>query len=1008
VRDYPSLDAEPGPDVVGAGGRSGFGVQVWEDGSEYRGEWFESVAMGKGELRHANGDVYIGEWQRSVAHGNGVYMRADGTKYVGQFSNDLQDGLGVETFMNGAQYAGTFLLGKKSGYGVYTWPDGSRVEGQWSGDRLSGPAAYRGATGRRYRGMWLGSRMHGIGRFTWPEGMIYDGQFVGDKEEGFGVYRNPDTEEAHWGHWPQSDRVGEMSAGSRSPISGAAEALAPTSQAPATSSRLPHSPRDDAIAPGFGSSQFTLVPPRLLFAGDSTTTPAFAAGSRPSRSTDPWSRTTRIRGDDSVSAAEHREDSVHRRSEASEQQRRLQLQLDGIFELAGASSAIASARSKDRSDNDDRPAPHAPLRPPSPELRPATSSGPAADALATDTPPLLIAAAAAAADSATRLPTARMPVAAGQSATSPDACRSAGFGLSGATQSGAGGVPPGDSGTEVRLELGTPASRLMSDFRSLQPLAGPASNLRGSQQPPSARGLARPPDGVLMPVPESSEEEDRRQQPSEHARSLPRSPAQQRLQHLQPQKIIPQRPPEQQQQQQQQQQQHPKLQPQPQPQAEHQHQVQQDQPAQRLQQMRPIQLQHVQLQPPPPQQQQQQQQQLTQQPGQHLPQKLQGQALPQEQQQQRELQQPQEQMPQQRRQMQREQQHASFLPQRKKRAQKDQLLLQQRRGNKQQGCGRLAYAFGATSTWHSLRCTIEGVPHEPPPTPSLSDAPALVYSHNIEEAVLIRLGTRGAVFRVKHRTTGRANVVKVLREGARDGSELQILRRLRHRNIAAVLTNYCTEPQLGVPGMLYIVMECCTGSSLYELLMGDNPEDVEDRRGLPLELARMLSQQAARAIAHCHSKGVCHRDVKLDNFYLSFPTGRPRLKLVDFGLARTFAERDIMHTRVGTPHYIAPEVLAGRYNEKCDVWSLGVIIFLLCVGIPPFPGRSDREIGEKVVSGVPEYNEEWVEADLSQPRELLTHIFVLKVASRPSAEELLAERWFSRPPCWRCLPWFGK
>lgn len=113
---------------------------------------------------------------------------------------------------------------------------------------------------------------------------------------------------------------------------------------------------------------------------------------------------------------------------------------------------------------------------------------------------------------------------------------------------------------------------------------------------------------------------------------------------------------------------------------------------------------------------------------------------------------------------------------------------------------------------------------------------------------------------------------------------------------------------------------------------------------------------------YCHRKGVCHRDLKPENFIMISKKDPFTLKIIDFGLSRTFQQGDskvlkekvdtnnskrrktraILKTKAGTPFYIAPEVLTGNYNEKCDVWSAGVILYILFCGYPPFYGESNR------------------------------------------------------------------
>ena len=99
------------------------------------------------------------------------------------------------------------------------------------------------------------------------------------------------------------------------------------------------------------------------------------------------------------------------------------------------------------------------------------------------------------------------------------------------------------------------------------------------------------------------------------------------------------------------------------------------------------------------------------------------------------------------------------------------------------------------------------------------------------------------------------------------------------------------------------------------------------------------------AVKHLHELNICHRDLKPENFLFSDKGTDAEIKLIDFGLSKRFGahhdDHEKMHTIVGTPYYVAPEVLKGSYGYSCDVWSLGVILFILLCGYPPFEGDNN-------------------------------------------------------------------
>ena len=98
------------------------------------------------------------------------------------------------------------------------------------------------------------------------------------------------------------------------------------------------------------------------------------------------------------------------------------------------------------------------------------------------------------------------------------------------------------------------------------------------------------------------------------------------------------------------------------------------------------------------------------------------------------------------------------------------------------------------------------------------------------------------------------------------------------------------------------------------------------------------------AVAYCHSNNVAHRDLKPENILVDVKKDG-HIKVIDFGTSHHFTQEDNqMHEVFGTPYYIAPEVFTGNYNEKCDMWSIGVILFVMLSGAPPFRADTDDEV----------------------------------------------------------------
>lgn len=122
-------------------------------------------------------------------------------------------------------------------------------------------------------------------------------------------------------------------------------------------------------------------------------------------------------------------------------------------------------------------------------------------------------------------------------------------------------------------------------------------------------------------------------------------------------------------------------------------------------------------------------------------------------------------------------------------------------------------------------------------------------------------------------------------------------------------------------------------------------DEIQRRKAFSEELAADIISQLLSAIVYCHERKIVHRDLKPENVLIyTGPGGKTRIKVIDFGTAQTFSSSTKLKSTTGTPYYIAPEVLMKNYNEKCDVWSCGVILYILLSGTPPFNGQTDEDI----------------------------------------------------------------
>ncbi|XP_004976235.2 phosphoenolpyruvate carboxylase kinase 1 isoform X2 [Setaria italica] len=200
----------------------------------------------------------------------------------------------------------------------------------------------------------------------------------------------------------------------------------------------------------------------------------------------------------------------------------------------------------------------------------------------------------------------------------------------------------------------------------------------------------------------------------------------------------------------------------------------------------------------------------------------------------------------------------------------------------------------------------------------------------------------------------------------------------------------------------HTVMDLCTGPDLLDW--------VRLRRGAPVpepDAARVVAQ-LAEALAGCHRAGVVHRDVKPDNVLLDLdddPAGEgapPRVRLADFGSAAWLgggggegARRGSVEGLVGTPHYVAPEVVAGgEYGEKVDVWSAGVVAYvLLSGGALPFGGETPAEVFAAVLRGSLRFPPALFAGVSPAAKDLMRRMMCRDASRRFSAEQVLRHPW---------------
>ncbi|GJP61043.1 hypothetical protein CLOP_g18254 [Closterium sp. NIES-67] len=252
-------------------------------------------------------------------------------------------------------------------------------------------------------------------------------------------------------------------------------------------------------------------------------------------------------------------------------------------------------------------------------------------------------------------------------------------------------------------------------------------------------------------------------------------------------------------------------------------------------------------------------------------------------------------------------------------------------------------------------------------------------------------GQFGVTFLCTEKATGKEYACKTIakkklisREDVEDVKrEVAIMHHLSgHGNIVCIKGAY--EDHANV----HIVMELCTGGELFERIIKKG--HYSERQ------AAELTRTIAKVIEACHSLGVIHRDLKPENFLFASKSEHADLKATDFGLSYFFKPGEFLSDVVGSPYYVAPEVLRRRYNEKADVWSMGVIIYILLSGVPPFWAETEQGIFEAVLRGELDFESDPWPSISEDSKDLIRHMCCLDPKKRYSAYDVLCHPWVAK------------
>jgi calcium-dependent protein kinase len=270
--------------------------------------------------------------------------------------------------------------------------------------------------------------------------------------------------------------------------------------------------------------------------------------------------------------------------------------------------------------------------------------------------------------------------------------------------------------------------------------------------------------------------------------------------------------------------------------------------------------------------------------------------------------------------------------------------------------------------------------------------PARTLLEDYEFQETIGVGGFAVTKKCLHKPTGQVRAAKILLKSKLSSHlitekhkrrELQALRALAHPSILR-----CFD-LLEDDSRFYLITEYCAGGGeLYDMILKRTKFTESDAAEIVL--------QVLSSLVYCHARKVIHRDLKPENIFLVDKQGSFDLKVADFGSSAFLRVQNKVTGAFGSAYYLAPEVVELSYNELCDVWSLGIILYILLTGCPPYPGKDEDEVMNNIRLSPFDINSAPTAGISADALDLLRRMLDPSPATRVSAEEAIRHSWITR------------